>query len=393
MKKILIIGLVVVLVIVGLAYKFKKKPQPPAQHGVPVLVGKTVQKAMPLIIETIGTIEAYKSITVFSRVMGQLVQIHFKEGQDVRKGDMLFTIDPNPYREKLRAAEAKLAQDTAQLKYNESEAKRYAYLFEKGAVSKSDYENKQTLAGTQEAIVRADKAEADNARLNLEYCFIRSPLEGRAGAYVVQQGTMVKDNDTKLVVINQITPIYAKFSVPEKQLAQIRDYMKSGALVVKVYPSGIKDKSVEGILTFIDNTVDVSTGMIMLKATFDNKDKQLWPGQFVNVLLQLAYQQNAIVVPSKAVQISQSGSYVYVVKPDKKVEYRNVIVDRTIGEEAVISKGLSPNEIVVTDGQLKLKDGFPVDIRDSLVKKPNDTQKKPEGTGNTKTPGSSDNKK
>jgi len=280
-KKAIIIVIVIVLFIAGYLFLTKKKPPPPAMHGVPVLAGKAVQKTMPVIIEAIGTVEALNSITVYSRVVGQLVKIHFKEGQDVRKGDLIFTIDPGPYQEKLKTAEAKLAQDTAQLKYNEAQAKRYAYLFEKGAVSRTDYENNQTMAVTQEAIVKADRADVDNAHLNLEFCYIRAPYTGRTGAYGVNIGTMIKDNDTKLAVLNQITPIYVKFSVPEKQLLEIKQFMTKAPLKVKAIIPDMKENIPEGTLTFIDNTVDPTTGMIMLKGVYQNTDKMLWPGQFV----------------------------------------------------------------------------------------------------------------
>lgn len=384
-KTIVIILVVIALGVAGYVALSKKKPPPPVQHAVPVLAGKAVQKTMPLVIEAIGTIEAYSGITIYSRVVGQVMRIHFKEGQDVKKGDLIFTIDPAPFKEKLKNAEAKLAQDLAQLKYNEAEAKRYGYLFEKGAVSKSDYESKQTLAATQEAIVRSDRADVDNAGLNIEFCYIRSHIDGRTGVYMAHEGTMVKDNDTKLAVINQITPIYAKFSVPEKQLPEIRKFLASGALKVQVYPPGFKDKASEGALTFIDNTVDIATGMIMMKATFPNKERSLWPGQFVNVALQLTREPNAVVVPSQAVQISQAGHYIFVVKPDHKAEYRNVAVSRTIGEETVIAKGISAGETVVTDGHLKLRNGFPVEIRDALTPAATvDMQAKPANAGNPK---------
>jgi len=383
-KKATIIVIIIVLVIAGYYVLSKKKPAPPVQQGVPVLAGKAIQKTMPVIIEAIGSVEAYNSITVYSRVVGQLQKIHFKEGQDVQKGDLIFTIDPAPFKEKLKNAEAKLAQDTAQLKFNEAEAKRYAFLMEKGAVSKSDYENRQMLAVTQQAIVNADKADVDNARLNVDFCYIRAPFTGRTGVYIVHEGTMIKDNDTKLAVINRITPIYVKFSVAEKQLPDIRKYMASNKLKVRTSVPGFQDKIQEGVLVFIDNTIDPATGMIVLKASFANEDKFLWPGQFVNIALQLTEEQNAIVVPSAAVQISQNGSYIFIVKPDKKVEYRLVTVSRTIGDEKVITKGIIAGDIVVTDGQLKLRDGFPVEIRDSLSPAASGAPAKPIDAANKK---------
>lgn len=397
MKNKKAIGIIVIIIIIILFYVFifkKKAPPPPPQH-VPVLVGKAVAKAMPVIIDTIGSVEAYSSVTVYSRVVGQLVKIHFKEGQEVRRGDPLFTIDPGSYREKLKNAEAKLAQDQAQLTFYAEEAKRYAYLMEKGAVSKSDYENKQTLARTQEAIMKSDIADVENAKLQLAYCFIASPIEGRTGGFLAHEGTMVKDNDTKLTVVNQIIPINVKFSVPEKQLPEIRKFMAKKSLKVKVFPQAMKENGVEGTLSFIDNTVDQATGMIALKAVFPNKDRFLWPGQFVNVVLELSVEADAIVVPARAVQISQGGSYVFVVKPNKTVEYRLVTAERTIGEEIVIKKGVSAGETLITDGHLKLKDGFPVEVREGLAPpgaNQNGVPKQPP-PGNDKTSKEESNKK
>lgn len=365
-KKIAIVFAVIVVVFAGY-HLFKKKPVPAQPHTVPVLAGKAVTKAMPVVVEAIGAVEGYRSVTIYTRVQGHLSQIHFKEGQDVKPGDLLFTIDPAPYKTKLMAAKAKLAQDQAQLKFNEDEAKRYAFLMEKGAVSRSDYENKQTFASTQEAIVGASRAEAENARLNLGYCYIRSPIEGRASSYAVNIGRLVKENDTAMTTINQISPAYVKFSVPEKQLHEVRRYLASGTLKVKAIPQGMKDSSVEGSLSFIDNTVDTATGMIVLKATFQNKDKLLWPGQYVNVSMILTTETDAVVIPARAVQISQDGKYLFVVKADMTVEMRPVVVSRTIGGEAVIDKGVKAGDMVVTDGHLKLRPGAKVEIRDSLV--------------------------
>ena len=238
-------------------------------------------------------------------------------------------------------------------------------------------------------------ADVENAKLQLAYCFIASPIEGSTGGYLAHEGTMVKDNDTKLTVVNQIMPINVKFSVPEKQLPEIRKYMAQKSLKVKVFPPAMKENAVEGTLSFIDNAVDATTGMISLKGVFPNKDKFLWPGQFVNVVLELSVEADAVVVPARAVQISQGGSYVFVVKPDKTVEYRIVTAERTIGEETVIKKGVTHGETLITDGHLKLKDGFPVEIRDGLL--PNrvnqEAQAKQAVPANAKTEEQQDNKK
>lgn len=382
-KKVILAVALVVLLVGGYTVLTRKKPAPPPPPPVPVLAGKAVQKTMPLILEAIGTVEASNSVTVYSRVMGQLVKTHFREGQDVKRGDLLFTIDPATYKEKLRNAEAKLAQDLAQFTYYEAEAKRYAYLLEKGAVSRSDYESKQTQMATQEALVKADRAEVDNARLNVEYCYIRSPIDGRTGLYGVHEGTVVKENDTRLAVVNRLLPVYVKFSVPEKRLAEIRKYMTGGSLKVKAIPQRGQDGAAEGTLTFIDNAVDTTTGQITLRATFENRERPLWPGQYVSVALHLAEESGVTVVPVQAVQLSQSGPYVFVVGPENKARHQTVTVARTVGTEAVIAQGVKPGETVVTDGQLKLRDGFPVEVRDALSASQSNSAVK---GGNDKTP-------
>jgi membrane fusion protein, multidrug efflux system len=342
----------------------------PPEHAFPpatVLAAKAVQKDMPVTIAAIGQVEAKKSVPLYTLVGGRLLQIHFKEGEDVRQGQMLFTIDPAPYQERLRQAEGRLAKDTALMKYNSEEAKRYAFLFEKGAVSKSDADKYLTDAATYEAAVKTDKAEVEEARLNLEYCSIRAPFDGRTGIYNVNTGAIVKANDTALATLNQIIPISVKFSIPEKHIMDVKRYMQAGSLQVHASPSGDFEKDVRtGKLIFIDNTVDVNTGMIQLKAEFTNKDKFLWPGQFVNVSLQLAVQPHAVIVPLRAIQTGETGSFVFVVKPDATADLRPVVVDRTMGEEAIIAKGVNAGETIITDGHLKVHPGGKVEIKDNL---------------------------
>ncbi len=359
-----IIALCIILIIVYIATR--KKPAPPPRH-IPITAAKAVKKDMPVELKEIGTIEGYRSVPIYAQVTGQLVKIHFKEGQDVKKGQPLFTIDPNQYREKVRKAEATLAQDTAQMKFSRDEAKRYKFLYEKGAVSLSDYENKQSIADAQGSLVSADRASLEDARLNLAYCFISAPFDGRMGAYAVFEGRMIKDVDTQLATINQIAPVYATFSMPEKNLPDIRKYSALGTLKATVIVPGYTGVPPEGALTFIDNTVNVQTGMILMKATFPNTDKFLWPGQFVNVVLTLTTEKDVVVVPERSIQLSQTGKYTFVVKPDNTAEYRVVTTDRTVGGLTVVTKGVSAGETVVTDGHFKLKDGFPVVIRDSLA--------------------------
>jgi len=340
------------------------------EHAFPpatVLAAKAVQKDMPLVINAIGTVEAYKSVSIYPRVGGQLLQAHFKEGQDVHRGQMLFTVDPASYREKLRQAEGALGKNLAQMKYNDQEAKRYAFLFEKGAVSKSEAEKYRTDAAAYESAVKSDKAVVEEARLNLEYCFIRAPFEGRTGGYSVNIGAIVKVNDTALATLNQIVPIYVRFSVPEKYLSDVKRYMQVGSVQAKVSPTAdFKGEVRTGKLVFIDNTVDANTGMIQLKAEFPNADRLLWPGQFVNVALQLTVQPGAVVAPLRAIQMGEKGQFVFVVKPDMTVDLRPVAVDRNVGEESIIAKGLNAGETVVTDGHLKVRPGGKVEIKENL---------------------------
>lgn len=358
--------LVCVLVFTTAAACKKEGPQtayPPAS----VLAAKAVQKDMPVVLQAIGTIEASRSVSVTSRVGGQLLAVHFKEGQDVREGQPLFTIDPAPYREKLRQSQGKLARDLAMFRYNEEEAKRYAFLFEKGAVAKSEAEKYRTDAASYEASVKSGEAEVEQARLDLSYCDIAAPFAGRTGAYGVNVGALVRANDTPLTTLNRIAPVYAKFSVPEKHLSDVKQYQAAGHLQVKVTPSSdFRGEVRTGKLVFIDNSVDVNTGMIQLKAEFPNADRFLWPGQFVNVALQLTLQRDRIVVPLRSVQAGEKGSFVLVVKPDMTAEMRPVVVDRSVAEESVIAKGLTAGETVVTDGHLKVPPGGRVEIRDNL---------------------------
>lgn len=349
-----------------------------------VLAEKAVKKDVPIVVSAIGNIEASKSVSVYSLIGGQLIAVHFKEGQDVREGQPLFSIDPAPYREKLRQAEGKLAKDLAQLKYNQEEAKRYEFLFEKGAVAKSEADKYLTEAASYDAGVKISRAELEEARLNLAYCEIRAPFSGRTGAYGVNKGAIVKANETSLTTLNKIAPIYARFSIPEKYLSEVMRQWSKGSLQVKVGQSpDFKGEVKTGKLIFIDNSVDTATGMIQLKAEFPNADSFLWPGQFVNVAVQLDLQRDCVVVPLRAVQMSEKGNFVLVVKHDMTTEIRPVVVDRATGEEAVIAKGITAGETVVTDGHLKVRPGGRVEIKDSLPQaaatKKGDAPSVPEG--------------
>ena len=340
----------------------EKKAPPAAVEAVPVRVGQVVRKSMPLEIRNVGTVQPYTAVAVRALVGGEILQVHFREGQDVRKGDMLFTIDPRPYQAALAQAEAALARDRAQEANAEADTKRYEELVAKDYVTRQQYDAVMANFKALGATVRSDEAAIERAKLDLAYCSIRSPIDGRTGAVMVQTGNIVKANDATLVSINQVVPIYVAFAVPERELGEIRRRDAEGRLMVLAEDAGTGQPISKGELTFVDNTVDRATGTIGLKATFANQDRVLWPGEFVNAVLTLATDPNAVVAPTSAIQNGQQGTYAYVVKADQTVESRPVTVLRNAGDGAVIGKGLSPGETVVTDGQLRLSPGAKIEV-------------------------------
>jgi len=339
---------------------------PPA----PVTVGVVTRRAVPVQIIVIGNVEASSTVGVKAQVGGTLIKVHFTEGQDVTKGDLLFTIDPRPYEAALRQAEANLARSTAQFDNARVEEKRYEELVKKGYVSQTQYEQVRTNAAALEATVFADSALLENAKLSLGYCVIRSPFSGRTGSLMVYEGNLIKANaDTPMVTINQIQPVNVSFAVPEKNLPEIKSYMAGGALKVEAFISKEDKNPAQGRLAFIENVVDTATGTIKLKGAFDNRDRRLWPGQFVHVVLTLTTQNNAVVVPTQAVLTGQKGQFVFAVKEDMTAEVRPVVVSRTSGEESVIESGLTPGEKVVTDGQIRIMPGAKVEIKGDREKR------------------------
>ena len=337
-----------------------------SREAVPVLVATAVQKAVPIQIRAVGNVEAYTTVSVKSQVTGVLMQAHFKEGQDVKKGQLLFTIDPRPFEAALKQAEANLARDTAQLRNSRDQQKRYAELVEKQYVSREQYDQIRTNADAAEAVVEADKAAVENAKVQLSYCYIYSPVNGRVGSLLVNEGNLVRVNDgAPLVVINQITPIYVTFSVPEQHLADLKHQMAKGKLQVESQFQSDEGRPEKGFLAFVDNAVDRSTGTIKLKAEFTNSERRLWPGQFVNVALILSTQNDAVVVPSEAVQVGPQGQQLFIVKEDRRIEIRPVTVGQTQNGESVVTKGLVAGEVVVREGQFLLGPGSRVDIREA----------------------------
>jgi multidrug efflux system membrane fusion protein len=356
----------------------------PGEDAVPVTIGEVVEKPMPVEIAVIGTVEAYHTVMVKSQIGGELVRVFFTEGQDVKKGDLLFQIDPRPYQQAVSQAEAALAQDEAQVmraeatvardvaqtRHAQIQAARYAKLAAEGVISKEQNEQMNTSHRSAEELTRADraslesvragvnsdKANLEKAKLELSYCSIRSPINGRTGNLLVHQGNVVKANDINLVGINQLQPIYVNFNVPGVNLAAIKRNMATGKLKVKAIP---KDGSppAYGTLAFVDNNIDSTTGTILLKGIFANENRSLWPGEFLDVVLTLRTQGNATVAPSQAIQTGQQGQFVFTVKPDLHVETRLVKVAWRVGNEVVIESGLKPGDRVVTDGQLRLIPG------------------------------------
>ena len=336
-----------------------KAEDPRKKMAVPVTVGTVVEKNVPVQIAAIGNVEAYSSVSVKAQLEGEIATVHFKEGQEVKAGDMLFTIDPRPFEVALKQAEANLAKDRAQLLNARRQEERYGAVAKKGFVSQEQYDQIASNADALAATLKADEAAVENAKLKLAYCFIKSPIDGVVGGIRVNKGNLMKanDNDKPMVLINQVKPIYVSFSVPERYLPEIRKYMADRKLEVQATMAGDAGKLIRGELAFIENSVDMNTGSIPLKASFANTDKALWPGQFVKVTLTLAMQPGAIVVPSQAIQSGQQGRYVFVVKDDSTVEYRPVVPGETRDGETVITQGLAPGERVVTDGQLRLASG------------------------------------
>ena len=334
-------------------------PPPP-----PVLVDQAVRRTVPVALTAIGNVEAVATVDVRSRVAGQILKVHIDDGADVTKGQTLFTIDPEPFRIALDRAEAQLARDRALLQKADNDVARYAKLVDKEYVTREQYESAVSEAASQAATIRSDEAAAEDARLSLSYCTIVAPISGRAGSVNLRAGNLVKANDDPpLVTILQVRPVYVTFSVPEKHLADVRKHAAEGKLEVRAYSRGEQGDGHVGVLTFIDNQVAEATGTIRLRGEFPNDDRGLWPGQFVEVVLRLAEQKDAVIVPSAAVQVGQQGSFVFVVGAEGNAQVRPVVVDRTQGGETVIASGLESGETVVTDGQIRIVPGTKVAVQ------------------------------
>jgi multidrug efflux system membrane fusion protein len=395
------------------------------REGVPVTIDTAVSKTVPVQIRAVGSVQAYASVTLKSQLDAEVARVHFSEGQAVKKGDLLFTLDPRPWETALRQAEANLGRDTAQLQQTEAavaqtmaaekqaeanlardaaqlenaniQLRRYKGLIDEGAVSKEMYDQVRTNAAALEAtieadkaaiantmasiraaqatvenvkaVIKADQATVESARVQLSYTTIRAPMDARAGNLLVRAGSAVKarDDTAQMLVLNQIQPIYVSFSVPEQYLQDIKKFLAAGTLRVQASPRGQDDSPASGELSFVNNTVDPGTGTIQLKATFPNRESTLWPGQFVTVMLTLTTQPDAVVIPSQAIQTGQQGQYVYVMRSDSTVESRPVTVGLRLDGKTVIEKGVSPGDKVVTDGHLRLVPGTRVQVKNAAT--------------------------
>lgn len=342
------------------------KPAGPAQQSgapvVPVQTAVAERRDMPRAIESVGTIQALRTVAVKSQVDGMIAQVHFSEGSEVKAGDLLVTLDRRPFENSLRIARADLANAKAEAARAAADADRYTRLDQQEAISKELFAQLTTKAETTRAQVQAKEAAVANAELLLGYTEIRAPISGRTGQRLLHEGALVKANDanSSVVAINQLTPVAVAYGVPESALNEIRAALAAGRAVVSVTERGSGMRRADGRLRFVDNTVDATTGMIILKAEFDNADQALWPGRFVTVVTQTGVDQGATVVPATAVQTSQNGTTTFVVKADQTVELRTVTVARAAGEFTLLASGVQPGETVVTDGQLRLLPGVKV---------------------------------
>jgi len=334
------------------------------QMIIPVAVAKSEVRDLPILLNGLGSVEAYNTVAVKSRIDGQLVKVNFKEGQEVKEGELLAEIDPRPYEVQLSQAQATLFKDQSALKDARLNLERFQQLYKDGVIPKQQLDTQGSLEGQLDGAVRADQAQIDNVKLNLAYTRITAPVSGRIGLRQIDVGNMVHAADPNgLLVITQLQPIAVIFSLPQDNLQAVSQHMSKGRLAVDAYSRDDQTKIATGYLTTIDNQIDTTTGTGKLKAVFDNRDRSLWPNEFVNIHLLLEVRKNNIIVPSAAIQRGPQGTYVFTVKPDKTADMRTVTTSISEGNLTAISQGLQPGEDVVTDGQDKLQPGTKVEVR------------------------------
>jgi multidrug efflux system membrane fusion protein len=348
------------------------KPDAPSKPPVPVTVAIASVGAAPYIVQANGIVEPKQTVAVQAQVGGVLTSVLFKEGDEVKQGQMLFTIDAVPYRAALQQAQAVLARDVAQWENANRDAQRYAALAQKDFVTRSQADQAASNAAALKAVLDADRANVASAQFNLNNATVRAPVSGKTGSIQVRQGNLARTGtNTPLVVINQIHPILVRFAVPERELAQVQEYARKGSIKARAMPGSAAGnvagsapgRTVEGALSFVDNGVDTTTGNVTLKAQFENQDNLLWPGQFVPVQLELFVQQDAMLIPTQAIQTGQEGTFVFVIDDKNKAQMQPVTVGRAAGDMSVITKGLTAGTKVVVDGQSRLTVGATVDIK------------------------------
>jgi membrane fusion protein, multidrug efflux system len=384
---ILLVAIAVISPFVGCSKNTAQAAGPGGQRPpAPVIVATVDQRDVPVQIKAIGNVEAYQTVQIRSQVNGQIERVFFKEGDDVRKGQMLFQLDKAPFQAALEQAEGNLERDRANAVNAQAQAGRYTALESQGVISREQAEQMRTQAQANASAVNADKAVVDAARVQLRYTEIKAPIDARAGALLINVGNLIKANDTPfLVPLPQIPPIYTTFSVPETQLQSVRQYSAGGHLKVLAYPKGQTTNPAEGTLTFIDNGVDPATGTVKLKATFLNQDRRLWPGEFVDVVLNLSVRKDAIVVPTKAIQTGQQGTYVLVISPDNTAKAQPVQAVGTFENLTLVAGGLAKGDRVVVDGQLRVVPNGKVDVQNTV---PSGSPAAPAGAGPAAGPGS-----
>jgi len=362
---------VLAVVVLGAGYGVWRT-RPPAVGrplGPPLVSVKAAiaeRKNVPVYVRGLGTVQAFNTVRISTRVDGQITKVFFTEGQEVKAGDPLFEIDPRPFRAALDQAEAAKERDVAQLKGAQLDLERYGKLVPSGWQSRQSYEDQQATVGQLQGAIKADQAQIDTAKLNLEYATVASPLDGRTGARLVDIGNFVQASQgTALVMITQIKPIFVNFTVPQDILDRVRQAQNSQPLKVFAYTNNDKTRLAEGTLSLINNQVDASTGMVVVKATFDNADERLWPGELVSARVIMATQENAVTVPMDAVLEGSDGDYVYVIKSDNTVEHRDVVVALSEEGLAVIERGLAPGESVVIEGQGRLSNEAKIKVNNA----------------------------
>ena len=344
----------------------KQQAAPQPRAPVPVVVGSVKIKSMPVQVNAVGHVEPYSTVAIEAQVPGQLLAVHFKEGDFVHKGQLLLTLDPRPYEAALAQAKAALARDKATAVNNRLQAERYSKLLAEGIVPTSQVESFTSAADASDAVLNSDEAAIKTAQLNLEYCTIYSPIDGRTGAFMLKPGNLVKVADVPIVVINQVNPIFVNFGIPQQFWPDIKKSMTQGALRARATIPKDTQTVDDGTVAFVDNAVDATTGTIHLRATFTNSQNRLWPGLYVNMLLTLSQQADATVVPAQAIMLGDKGSFVYVVGSDKRVEPRTVVPVSTIDGETVIENGLQSGETIVIDGQTRLEPNARIEIKTSI---------------------------